>query len=50
MVWGLAWMLVQVWLLRSRNARKLSMTAAEKEEQDRLGITGDAHHSFMYKW
>lgn len=50
MVWGLAWMLVQVWLLRSRNGKKLAMSSAEKEEEELSGVTGDRSHSFMYKW
>ncbi|BGP34889.1 hypothetical protein JCM10296v2_006713 [Rhodotorula toruloides] len=29
---------------------KLALTEAEKEEQDRQGVTGDAHWSFTYVW
>lgn len=50
MAFGLAMMTVMTWLLRHRNAKKLALTEAEKEEQDRQGVTGDAHWSFMYVW
>ncbi|TKA50949.1 hypothetical protein B0A53_05730 [Rhodotorula sp. CCFEE 5036] len=50
MVWGLGWSCVQLWLLKSRNARKLAMTPSEKEAEERSGVTGDRSHSFMYKW
>lgn len=50
MVWAIFWMCVYVWLLRARNAKKLAMTDAEKEEQDQAGVTGDRHWSFMYVW
>ncbi|GAA5995273.1 uncharacterized protein JCM10292_005069 [Rhodotorula paludigena] len=50
MVWAIFWMCVYVWLLRARNAKKLAMTDAEKEEQDKAGVTGDRHWSFMYVW
>ncbi|GAA6023149.1 hypothetical protein JCM10207_005743 [Rhodosporidiobolus poonsookiae] len=41
---------VEVWLLRSRNARKMAMTAEEKQAQDEAGVTGDRHYSFTYVW
>ncbi|BGP27191.1 MFS nicotinic acid transporter [Rhodotorula toruloides] len=50
MAFGLAMMTVMTWLLRHRNAKKLALSEAEKEEQDRQGVTGDAHWSFMYVW
>ncbi|BGP57773.1 hypothetical protein JCM8202_002425 [Rhodotorula sphaerocarpa] len=50
MVWALCWMGVFVWVLRSRNARKLAMTEKEKDEVIARGATGDEHPSFMYKW
>ncbi|GJN93252.1 hypothetical protein Rhopal_006299-T1 [Rhodotorula paludigena] len=50
MIWAIFWMCVYVWLLRARNAKKLAMTDAEKEEQDKAGVTGDRHWSFMYVW
>ncbi|BGP43058.1 hypothetical protein JCM10449v2_007073 [Rhodotorula kratochvilovae] len=48
MAWGIAWMLVYLWIVKSRNAAKMAMTEEEKERQDREGVTGDAHYSFKY--
>ncbi|GAA5920932.1 hypothetical protein JCM3775_004011 [Rhodotorula graminis] len=48
MVWGISWMLVYLYIVKSRNAKKMAMTEEEKEEQDRNGVTGDRHWSFTY--
>ncbi|BGP51251.1 hypothetical protein JCM10450v2_007180 [Rhodotorula kratochvilovae] len=48
MAWGIAWMLVYLWIVKSRNAAKMAMTEEEKGRQDREGVTGDAHYSFKY--
>ncbi|GAA5953639.1 hypothetical protein JCM10213_002695 [Rhodosporidiobolus nylandii] len=50
---GVIWILmlcVEVWLLKSRNARKMAMTEEEKRAQDEAGVTGDHHHSFVYRF
>lgn len=48
MVWGICWMLVYLWIVKSRNSKKMAMTEEEKEQQDRDGVTGDRHWSFKY--
>ncbi|BGP43069.1 hypothetical protein JCM10449v2_007084 [Rhodotorula kratochvilovae] len=48
MAWGIAWMLVYLCIVKSRNAAKMAMTEEEKERQDREGVTGDAHYSFKF--
>ncbi|GAA6042418.1 hypothetical protein JCM8097_008443 [Rhodosporidiobolus ruineniae] len=49
-VLALLFLTLEVYVLRSRNARKLAMSEEEKRAQDAAGVTGDRHWSFKYVW
>jgi cbb3-type cytochrome oxidase subunit 3 len=49
MVLALVLLTVEVWIYKSRNAKKLAMTEEEKDAEDAEGkVIGDRHHSFQY--